>query len=232
VDVHAGVEADAPLVKGHDADVIVVATGARYTPTGESGFRQTPIPGWQQPFVLAPEPVLRGERRLSGSVVVLDDEAMHTAAGVAEIAAGQGADVEFVTRHMIPALATGPTQVGYVMSRMLKAGITVSTSTYVREIGKQAVTLYNIMTGSERVVAADTVVLATMRTPITALADALDGTRAYIYVIGDALAPRSLREATYEGHRFARVIGEPDMPAKVTDAMFEPIKPLRAASLA
>jgi hypothetical protein len=60
-----------------------------------------------------------------------------------------------------------------------------------------------------------------MREPIGAeLREALDGRVPYVYIVGDALAPRLLREATYEGHRFARVIGEDDAPASVEDELF------------
>jgi hypothetical protein len=48
--------------------------------------------------------------------------------------------------------------------------------------------------------------------------------------VGAALAPRSLIEATYEGHRFARLIGEPDMPKTVIDALVTPLPGFRAAS--
>jgi hypothetical protein len=103
---------------------------------------------------------------------------------------------------------------------------------YLREIGERGVTLVDLATGVERTVEVDAVVPATMRKPVDALADALEGKVGYVYLIGDALAPRSLKEATYEGHRFARVIGEDEMPENVTDEIFRPLNTLRPAEFA
>jgi hypothetical protein len=71
-----------------------------------------------------------------------------------------------------------------------------------------------------------------MREPVDELDDALAGKVGFVYIIGGALAPRSLKEATYEAHRFARAIGEPDMPKTVTDELFEQLNSLRPAALA
>jgi hypothetical protein len=38
-------------------------------------------------------------------------------------------------------------------------------------------------------------------------------------------------EATYEGHRFARVIGEAEMPRTVIDEVFRPTQGFRPAAL-
>ena len=63
-----------------------------------------------------------------------------------------------------------------------------------------------------------------MRKPVHAeLADQLEGEGIQVYLIGDALAPRSLFTATYEGQRFARMIGERSVPQTTSDALFEPI---------
>jgi hypothetical protein len=75
-------------------------------------------------------------------------------------------------------------------------------------------------------------VLATMREPVLGLERALAGSVDRVYVVGDALAPRGLREATYEGHRFGRVIGEPEMPPSVESVLWEPMPSLRPAELA
>ena len=66
----------------------------------------------------------------------------------------------------------------------------------------------------------DGVVLATMRKPESQLAADLQGKVGQLFTIGDALAPRMLFEATYEGQRFAPTIGEPDAPRTMSQALF------------
>jgi 2,4-dienoyl-CoA reductase (NADPH2) len=233
VDVRNGVDADEATILRQRPQAVVIATGSRYAPAGQSGFQQTPIDGWDQDFVITPEAVLEGDLRLQGRVVVLDEEGLHAAAGVAELAAKQGASVEYVTRGLLPArgLASN-SQLGYAVSRMRNAGVVVSTSHYIRRIGDKRVTLFETWTKQERTVKVDWVVLATMRVPVDTLSGGLQNKVERVYLIGDALAPRLLREATYEGHRFARAIGEPGGPANVDEALFEPMEGLRSAALA
>jgi hypothetical protein len=60
----------------------------------------------------------------------------------------------------------------------------------------------------------------TMRRSVGALARELDGKVGQLFSVGDALAPRMLAAATDEGHRFARMVGEPDAPRTFADAYF------------
>lgn len=48
----------------------------------------------------------------------------------------------------------------------------------------------------------------------------LEGRVAHLFAIGDALAPGMRGAATFEGHKFARHIGEPDAPCTIGEAYF------------
>ena len=231
VEVRLGVEADEAAVLACEPEVVFVATGSRYEATGESGYAPRPVEGWDRDFVHGPEAVIAGDVELSGKVLILDEEGMHAGVGAAEIAAAGGAEVELVTRKGSIADALMG-EAGYVKTRLREAGVTCSPATWVESIGDRVVRLVDLPTGAGRDLDVDAVVLATMRKPVDALADALDGKVGYVYLIGDALAPRTLREATYEGHRFARVIGEEDMPRTVTEELFKPLNSLRPAASA
>jgi hypothetical protein len=112
-----------------------------------------------------------------------------------------------------------------------RARIHTSAFTFVKEIADGAVTLFDVLTGDERVVNdVAMVVMATMRKPVTPLRS-LEGQVPYVYVVGDGLAPRGLREATYEGDRFARVIGEDSMPKRVMDEVFRGRLPLQPVEM-
>jgi 2,4-dienoyl-CoA reductase (NADPH2) len=234
VAVALGVDADVDAVLASTPDVAIVATGSRYAPDGASGLSPWGIPGSDRANVLTPEQVIGKQLDLTGTVVVLDEEGWHAGAGAAEIAARAGAEVELVTRHpmAVPRLTT-TLQAGYVIKRLREAGVRISTSTLLAEIGDGWATLRDAVTGEERRVAdVSHVVLATARMAVDELSPALEGRVGHVYVVGDALAPRSLREATYEGHRFARAIGEDAMPESVTAELFTTIAPLRPASFA
>jgi NADPH-dependent 2,4-dienoyl-CoA reductase/sulfur reductase-like enzyme len=229
VDLRTGTEATSQLVSEIAPDVVILAAGSRYHPGGASGFAPLPIPGWQQDWVVTPEQVLAGDARLSGRVLVVDDEGYHAAAGIAEMAAEASAQTELVTRKASAGASLG-LMISYVVGRLQAVGVTMTPYMHVSQIGDHNVTLRSLSGGYERVVDdVDTLVLATMRQPVDHLAAEL-GPGPYLYLVGDALAPRSLREATYEGHKFARLIGEAAMPSDVAAALFEPHQALRPAA--
>jgi hypothetical protein len=103
----------------------------------------------------------------------------------------------------------------------------VQTSTLIRRIDAHMVTLHHTWSMQDHELSADVVVVAATRAPRNDLGDALEGAVSHLYVVGDALAPRGLLEATYEGHRFARTIGDQAMSASVTEAMYTPTAALR-----
>ncbi|MFI7000264.1 FAD-dependent oxidoreductase [Nocardia sp. NPDC050175] len=224
-DTAASLDAIAALA----SDAVIVATGSRYVSDGQSAFAPSPIPGWDRDFVLRPEQVLdpAWEPR-PGSVLILDEEGINTAAGIAELLARAGMRVHLVTRH--PDLVHNLTFDGHapIITRTLRRyGVRVSPHSYLRRIGDHTVTLYDVRTGMERLAAGvDFVVLATMRTPSDDLSAKLGGTVGRVFVIGDALAPRGLAEATYEGQRFARLLGEPDAPRSTFESLLNPIPPV------
>jgi 2,4-dienoyl-CoA reductase-like NADH-dependent reductase (Old Yellow Enzyme family)/pyruvate/2-oxoglutarate dehydrogenase complex dihydrolipoamide dehydrogenase (E3) component len=222
VDVHTETTATPESVLELSPDVVILASGSHYRRDGLSGFSIAPIEGWDQAFVVGPEQVIRGEVSPKGRVLVLDDEGMHTATGVAEMLAIGGAQVDLITRHVMlaPNLEMA---IPYVARRVAEAGVSVRTLHFLRSIGDHSATIFNIGTQQEETIEGlENVVLATSREPVDHLYEELLGKVDYVYLIGDALAPRLLKEATYEGNRFARVIGEPNMPARIEDELFRP----------
>jgi hypothetical protein len=81
------------------------------------------------------------------------------------------------------------------------------------------VVVYDVFTERERTIGdVAAVVLATGRESVSRLADELEGRVPQLYTAGDALAARAWATAAYEGHMFARYIGEPDAPKTVAEA--------------
>jgi 2,4-dienoyl-CoA reductase-like NADH-dependent reductase (Old Yellow Enzyme family)/pyruvate/2-oxoglutarate dehydrogenase complex dihydrolipoamide dehydrogenase (E3) component len=220
--VALGRVASADHVLALKPDAVIVATGSRYEAKGESGFLAIPIPGHDRNFVYTPEQILAEGAAPRGRVVILDEEQFHAGVGIAEVLATSGAKVEIVTRDFSsigPALF-GSLEFPFIYPRLQQLGVKMTTMHYVKEIGDHTVTVFDILTNDEEVREVDAVVLATMRRPINELSSYLVSQLDQVYTIGDALSPRLLFDATYEGQRFARWVGEPDVPTNSGAAIF------------
>src|SRR5262249_43913758 len=110
----------------------------------------------------------------------------------------------------------------FVVPRLRRLGVRTTLTTFVQSIDEGRVTLFDILTNETETREVDAVVLATMRRPQDALADELRGRVPQVFAIGDALAPRTLFDATYEGQRFARFVGDPEAPRDTGEALFTP----------
>jgi 2,4-dienoyl-CoA reductase-like NADH-dependent reductase (Old Yellow Enzyme family) len=228
VDVRLGVEATVDTVLAESPDAVIIASGSRYNRTGRSGFDNNDIPGHDRDFVHTPEDVYLGGVRPTGKVVVLDTEGISTGAGIVELLANGGADVELVTPAFAPVAfeAMGTQEVGFLIGRMKAAGVTISTSSYVREIGDGSVTVFDVFTGQDRTIeGVDAVVLVTARVSNDPFSDALEGKVKQVFAIGDALAPRTWASSTYEGQMFARYVGEEGAPTTFTEAYAPELAP-------
>lgn len=224
VDVRLGQTADADTVLAEKPDAVIVATGARYSPGGRSITGDADIPGWDLPHVHRPEDLLSGSARPTGKVLIFDNEGYHTGSGLAEKLAGEAAEVQFVTANYAPISArhTDSWEERSIVPRMKRAGVRLRPSTWLKEIGRDTVRIYDVHTGEEWDEPADAVVLATAREPVDGLARALEGKVAQLFTIGDALAARMLAAAPFEGQKFARMVGEADAPATIGETWFRP----------
>jgi hypothetical protein len=216
-------EATAASVLAEHPDAVIVATGSAYDRAGRSGFRDAAIPGHDQKFVYRPEEILLQGARPSGHIVLLDGEGHQASAGIAELLALAGNQVEYLSPGFVPLSINHMARHDFepMIERMKRAGVQFVPTTYIRAIGRHQLTVYDVFTDDERVIdGVDAVVLVTSRLPVDDLAKGLKGKVAQLYTIGDALAARSFGTAAYEGQKFARLIGEPAAPATVAATFF------------
>jgi len=223
VDVRTGVKASAADVSALDPDAVIVATGAEFSRLGRSGGVDRAIPGADRPHVCCPDDILLGRVVPRGKVLVLDGEGTHASSGIAELLASGGAEVTIVSSNYAPfsnRLLFAFDGIG-VARRLAEAGVSFVGATWVREIGENTVDLYEVNGGrTSRMADIDAVVLATGRISNDGLSAELEGKVAQLFVIGDALGVRPWATATYEGHKFARMIGEPGAPRTSGEAFF------------
>lgn len=222
VDVRPGKAVDADTVLAEAPDAAIVATGALYSRGGRSITMDADIPGSDLSHVYRPEEILHGGARPSGRVLVFDGEGYHASTGIAEMLADDGAQVRLVTAGYSPVSPrhTDSWEERYMVERVKRAGVELVPTTWLRAIGEGEVTLYDVHTGEEWQEPADSVVFATGREPVDAIARQLEGKVGQVFTIGDALSARMLAAAVYEGHKFARAIGEPGAPATTSEAWF------------
>jgi 2,4-dienoyl-CoA reductase-like NADH-dependent reductase (Old Yellow Enzyme family) len=227
VDVRLNTAADVALVLGESPDAVIVATGGRYSRGGRSITADFDLPGHDLPHVFRPEDILLHGARPSGRVFLINGEGLHASAGLAELLTASGAEVHFVSAGFSPVSPrlVDSFEARFVVQRLKAAGVQFHPTCWPREIRDGAITLFDVHTGVERDEPADTVVLVTGREPQDALARELEGKVPQLFTIGDALAARMLAAATYEGQKFARLVGESDAPATVAEAYFRPDLP-------
>lgn len=224
VDLRPSTTATAESVLAERPDAVIVATGARFVRDGWSGFMPEPIAGADHDFVYTPEDIIEGGVRPSGRVLILDEEQMYTGLGLAQLLAESGAQVEVVTREMSPVgvHVWYSLEFPYLLPKLQQLGVTFLTGHYIKSIEPGRVTVFDFLSNLEQTRPADAVVLATMRRQASTLDADLEGKVPQLFVVGDALAPRALFDATYEGHRFARLVGDPEAPRNMAEALFSP----------
>jgi dimethylamine/trimethylamine dehydrogenase len=226
-------------VRGYGAEIVVVATGARWAADGVNYLTHEPIPGADAllPHVLTPEQImLEGKAPPGERVVVFDGEGYFMAAGLAEKLAGEGFAVELVSCLDKIAPVCDETLEGPLLRRHLhelgigqRAGVMLTQIEPGRVAGEDEL-------GEPVELAADAVVLVTQRLSNEALylelaadEEALraEGVEA-LYRIGDCVAPRIVAEAVFDGHRLAREIDSENpavpLPYRRERLVFEPVQ--------
>jgi dimethylamine/trimethylamine dehydrogenase len=197
VELILGREVDADGVVGYGADVVVVASGARWI-----------RPDLSLP-VLTPEDVMVDDRRPPGSdVVVWDAEGGAVGAGLAELLAAAGQRVTFVTPHTVVAPLLDATFEGAGLRRRLhELGVVVRTEVSVVGCDGRGLVVSDAF-GGESVVPADSAVAAVQRVSDEALylEVAARAGDAPLLRIGDCVSPRAVWRCTADGHRLGREI--------------------------
>jgi 2,4-dienoyl-CoA reductase-like NADH-dependent reductase (Old Yellow Enzyme family) len=223
VNIQLNTEVTAAAILQQTPDAVIVATGARYSVGGHSNHRDSDIPGHDQDFVYRPEEILLGKAHPSGKIVVLDAEGSNAGVGISEILAKQGSQVEYFTPYFSPVSPRvhAALETPLIMERLRAAGVKITATTYIKEIAAHAVTVYDVYSQEERVIKdVDAVVLSTGRVSLNGLEKELDGKVPQLFTVGDALAARMFAAASYEGHKFARYIGEPNAPRSIGEVLF------------
>ena len=204
----------------YGAEIVVLATGARWRSDGMNGPTQAPIPGAEHDFVHTPEQVSAAGGAIDGEhVLVYDTDGYFTAVGMVEMLLAAGKRVTVLTPAPNFASFMFFTGEAFRVNRELRArGVEVIPLHLLAEITPAALHGHNVWAPDAVEWHADAVVLVTQREPLDALYHELkaqparlaqEGIEA-VYRIGDCLAPRTIAENIFDGHRLAREIDTAD----------------------
>jgi dimethylamine/trimethylamine dehydrogenase len=208
-------------VMEYGAELVVVATGSRWSRDGLGPASHGPIPGAALPHVFTPEQIMvEGARVSGGRVLVYDCDGYYMAASLAEKLARDGYTVRLVTFRDTVVPYMHFTLESHRMLGLLKSlGVELVTHHWISEITESAVVGHDAYATDEVVEwEADGVVLVTQRISDDQLFRELvereeETARAGIegvFRIGDCVVPRILAEVIFDGHRLGREIDSDD----------------------
>ncbi len=190
ISVELGTEMTARMAHTLEPDVAVIAAGAEL---GTGHFSVPP----DVTFVNAYD-VIADRADLGGEVLVLVGERLGLVA--AEYAASKGHKVTVIEQGRGVGMDIAPTFRWRHAAWLREYDIDLYLGALIKKIESNSVTFLN-RKGSEKTVRADTLILGGPRTSRNCLVTEMDYAVDELYVIGDAVAPRSLSNAIHEGYR-------------------------------
>jgi 2,4-dienoyl-CoA reductase-like NADH-dependent reductase (Old Yellow Enzyme family)/thioredoxin reductase len=199
VEVHLGVTVTPEMVIDGKYDTVVVATGATpYIPK---------IPGADGNNVFEVSQVLQEEVEVGENVIVADEEGHMHGLSTADFLADKNKKVELLTDSVYAGITVDYDTVQSVYTRLLSKGVVITPLTKVREIQGNTIIIYNVLTDTERQIeGVDSVVFATHPKANDNLYHALKGKIKELYLIGQALSPRTYRDTIWDGARVGRTL--------------------------
>jgi dimethylamine/trimethylamine dehydrogenase len=237
VEIYRASRLSAEQVLELGADHVAVATGATWRRDGYGRHLTSPVPGSGAAHVLTPDDILAGLRPPGGKVLIFDDDHYYMASVIAELLSTTGYEVNLATPlATIGAWMVNTLEQGANQERLLESGVTLMPNTTLLAVEAGQVSLHDSVRGHDTEHKADSVILVTSRTPedglFHAVQQALEATPATgvrtLRRIGDCQAPGIIATAVYEGHRYARELGEEvdpvDVPFRRERHVIEPAK--------
>ena len=192
VNLQMGREFNSEILKTDKPDAVIVASGA------------VPLfPGWkgiEASDALSVDAALTGKGKVGTRVLVVGGGGI--GAETADYLSEMGKEVTLI--EMLEEIASDLVThlKHYLSKRLVEKGVTILTSTKVKELGK-GYALIEEASGTRKIEGFDTIVLALGSKPDDRIAEDLAGKVPALYVIGDASEPREALEAIYEGEEIA-----------------------------
>jgi dimethylamine/trimethylamine dehydrogenase len=209
---------DGPAVLDSGCSTVILATGSRWAPAPLDAVTHDEIPVPDRANVLTPDQLGRSGMPADwGSALVYDTYGDELAPAIAEWFAREGRTVHLLTPFPVVSPVADETMEGSLLRESLQsAGVRTLTGVTLSAVTGDGLRVSS--EGGEREIAADGVVLISHRLSNLELSSDLEARRSdwreagveRILSVGDCVAPRTLADAVFDGHRLAREFEEPD----------------------
>jgi 2,4-dienoyl-CoA reductase-like NADH-dependent reductase (Old Yellow Enzyme family) len=204
-DIRLGTKATPELIKSLAPDGIIVATGGKPDMSGFNIVAPTvqQLPGVDQPHVTDGWSAIENPEALTGeNIVILDDDGTRYVAGLAEMLLERGKNVRIVSRQQNLFNRMNTTlDLPIMLRKLFSAGLQFEANSWASEIGTDSVELFNIYSGTTSSLGnVDHVIMTTANIPNDDLYFELKGEFPNVHRVGDAVVPRRLEHAIYEGY--------------------------------
>ena len=190
VRIELGKVATAAALEEMQPEAVVCATGIRAT--------VPEIRGLSQAHVVQAGDVLEGKVKVGNKVVVIGGELV--GCETAEFLAEKGKKVTVTRRGPEMALKVEGILRPFFLQRLLEKGVTLLTNIHYDEVTAQGLVV-TTKDNEKRVIEADTIVLAAGSIPDQELYQEIKGRAAEVYLAGDCVEPRKIRDAIADGYR-------------------------------
>lgn len=207
-------------------DHVVIATGARWRRDGVGRRNHKPVPVTDAAVVFTPDDVISGVA-VAGPVIVFDDDEYYMGGVLAEYLRRQGLEVTLVLpAALVSPWAANTLEQEMIQKRLMDRGVSILANTNIGAIRQREVELRCVFTGRTTTRAMRSVVMVTARLPEDLLyyevAEAVASGHLVsiktVHRIGDCLAPGTIADAVFSGHRHARELGGPALEVPMSEA--------------
>jgi dimethylamine/trimethylamine dehydrogenase len=194
---------------------VVIATGSVWRRDGvgrDSGFA---LQGFDSDLVLTPDDIMAGRDPEAGPVIIWDDDHYYMGGVLAELCRYAGLHVTIVTpAATVSAWTANTLEALPIAKRMARLEVEVLNYMSVTGISGDKVQLVSGLTGAKSERSAGALIAITARLPVDALYEQLrdrwlDAGIVSLTRIGDCLAPSTIQQSVYSGHKWARELDEP-----------------------
>jgi hypothetical protein len=211
VPIELGAEVTEQMVREKNPDHVIVATGAQpiTRPTADVVGPDMAVEIHPEAHVVSAWHVLSGEEETGDRVLIYDVQPHIQGFATADYLSGQGKEVEILAMGMRMGWSAfdvdGPTVLTHFMSLFMK-NVKFTFLTALKSAQPGHCIVYNPATFVEQEIPCDTLVLSYWRKANDSLYKALKGKVKGLTRVGDAVAPRYMLQAVYEGYMAANAI--------------------------
>jgi 2,4-dienoyl-CoA reductase-like NADH-dependent reductase (Old Yellow Enzyme family) len=203
VDLRLGLEASVESIRSLSPDLVVVATGGIATTDFPVAFYSEQPAGWELPSVVTHEAAVSDPDSVGRHVLVADFVGHVEGIGIAELLAAAGRSVVLSMPFAAPPHLEGES-IGHALGRAVRAGVTWRPNTLIESVSEREVRLRDLLATTSQAIPADTVVVRTHGRPDDSLYFELQDAGLETVRVGDAVAPRPVDRAIFDGHLAGR----------------------------